>query len=115
MKVQWKRRRSDNEFNGNTLNLEAVLVESYQDNGNTSQRVVVRLGCIREKFLTTKVRNMREFHQGLFWLAVDRQLDHLKLDSAVRNQIETEILKTVSRPDKDWELWGVTCIPRFDP
>ena len=115
MNVQWERRRPDNEFNGNTLNLEAVLVESYKDNGNTSQRLVVRLGCIGEKFLTTKVRNMREFHQGLFWLAVDRQLDLLKLDPALRNQIEAEILKTVSRPAEDWELWGVTCIPRFDP
>ena len=115
MNVQWERRRPDNAFNGSALNLEAVLVESYQDNGNTSQRVVARLGCIGEKFLATKVRNMRQFHQGLFWLAVDRQLDHLKLDSAVRNQIEAEILKTVSRPDKDWELWGVTCIPQFDP
>jgi hypothetical protein len=115
MKVQWERRRPDNEFNGNALNLEAVLVESYQENGNISQRVVAHLGCIGEKFLTTKVRNMREFHKGLFWVAVDSQLDHLKLGSALRSQIEAEILTTVSRPDEDWALWGVTCIPRFDP
>ena len=115
MNVEWERRKPDNEFNGNSPNLEAILVESYQDNGNMRQRVVARLGCIGEKFLATKVRNMREFHQGLFWLVVDRQLDHLKLGPALRSQIEAEILKTVSRPDEDWALWGVTCIPRFDP
>jgi hypothetical protein len=29
-------------------------------------------------------------------------------------KIEAVLLKTVSRPDKDWALWGVTCIPVFD-
>jgi len=115
MNVQWERRRPDYEFNESALNLEAVLVEGYQDNGMTRQRVVARLGCIGEKFLASKVRNMREFHQGLFWLAVDRQLNRLELDPAVRNQIEAEILITVPRPGENWELWGVTCIPRFDP
>ena len=58
---------------------------------------------------------MRAFHQGLFWAAVDRKLDHLKLDGGLRSRIEAVIAKTVSRPDEDWALWGVTCIPIFDP
>jgi len=90
-------------------------VESCQNNGNTKQRIVDNLGEIDEKFLSTNVRNMRAFHQGLFWVAVDKKLDHLKLGARLRNKIEAVILETVSRPDKDWALWGVTCIPRFDP
>jgi len=115
MYVKWQRRSLQKEFNGRFLNLAAVLMESYQENGSTAQRVVARLGDIDQKFLITKVRNMREFHQGLFWAAVDKKLDNLKLDAELRCRIEADILKTVSRPDPDWALWGVTCIPRFDP
>jgi hypothetical protein len=46
---------------------------------------------------------------------VDKKLDRLGLDSHQRNRIEADIAQRVSRPDEDWELWGVTCIPRFDP
>ena len=115
MHVKWEKRSLKNGLNGNTNNLSAVLVESRQNNGNTEQRIVGRLGDISEKFLATNVQNMRAFHQGLFWVAVDRKLDQLKLDARLRNEIEAVILKTVSRPDKDWALWGVTCIPKFDP
>ena len=115
MHVKWEKRSLKNGFNGKTINLRVVLVQSCQNNGNTEQRIVDSLGDINEKFLSTNVQNMRAFHQGLFWVAVDRKLDHLNLDARLRNEIEAVILNTVSRPDKDWALWGVTCIPRFDP
>jgi len=115
MHVKWEKQSPPNGSNRKVVNLRALLVEPYQDNGSVKYRQVEYLGAIEEKFLTTKVRNMREFHQGLFWVAVDKKLDHLKLDARLRNKIEAVILKTVSRPDKDWALWGVTCIPRFDP
>ena len=115
MHVKWEKQSLKNGVNGKSTTLCAVLVESRQTNGNTEQRIVGRLGDINEKFLATNVQNMRAFHQGLFWVAVDRKLDHLKLDARLRNEIEAVILKTVSRPDKDWALWGVTCIPKFDP
>lgn len=114
MHVKWVRQSSNKELKGRALNLEAVLVESHPGNGSTRQRVVARLGVIGEKFLGTKIRNMREFHQGLFWVTVDKNLDYLKLDPALRNKIESEILKKVPRPHDDWALWGVTCIPKFD-
>jgi hypothetical protein len=115
MHVKWQKRILKNGLNGKSVNLRAVLVEKCQNNGSTEQRIVGSLGDINEKFLSTNVQNMRAFHQGLFWVAVDRKLDHLKLDARLRNEIEAVILKTVSRPDKDWALWGVTCIPKFDP
>jgi hypothetical protein len=97
------------------MNLEALLVESYQDNGSVKHRLIEHLGGIEEKFLITKVRNMREFHQGLFWTAVDKKLDRLRLDPHQRDRVEADISQMVSRPDEDWALWGVTCVPRFDP
>jgi hypothetical protein len=115
MHVKWEKQSPPNGINGKGINLKALLVESYQDNGSVKQRLVEHLGAIEEKFLASKVRNMREFHQGLFWTAVDKKLDRLRLDSRQRNRIEADISQMVSRPDEDWALWGVTCIPRFDP
>jgi len=115
MYVKWEWRGLHKELNGRSLNLAAVLVEGCPENGRTGQSVVACLGAIDQRFLLTKVRNMKEFHQGLFWAAVDQKLDHLNLDAELRGRIEADILKTVSRPDPDWALWGITCIPRFDP
>ena len=115
MLVKWEKRSPQNGANGNGSNLTALLVEPYPDNGSARNRLIEQLGTIEEKFLASKVRNMRQFHQGLFWSAVDKKLDRLGLDSHQRNRIEADIVQTVSRPDEDWALWGVTCIPRFDP
>ena len=111
----WEKRSPPSGVNGKGIHLEAMLVESYQDNGSVKQRRIEYLGSIREKFLTSKVCNMREFHKGLFWTTVDKKLDHLRLTPSLRKQVEDDISHMVSRPQKDWELWGVTCIPRFDP
>ena len=115
MHVKWEKRSPQHGVNGKGINLEALLVESYRDKGSVKHRLIEHLGAIEEKFLASKVSNMREFHQGLFWTAVDNKLDRLRLDPRQRNRIETDISQTVSRPDEDWALWGVTCIPRFDP
>jgi hypothetical protein len=115
MHVKWEKQSPQNEVNVNGINLEALLVESYQDNGSVKHRLIDYLGAIEERFLASKVRNMREFHQGLFWTAVDKKLDCLRLDPRQRERIEADISQMVSRPDEDWALWGVTCIPRFDP
>ena len=115
MHVDWQRRRLKNGINSNTFYLDAVLVEQYQDHGKTKQKVIEHLGSIGEKFLTTRVGNMRAFHQGIFWVTVDKKLELLDLDAKQKNRIEGDLLKTVSRPDDDWALLEVTCIPRFDP
>ena len=115
MHVQWEKQSPQNGVKVKGLNLEALLVEPYQDNGSARNRLIEHLGTIGEKFLASNVRNMRQFHQGLFWSAVDKKLDRLGLDAQQRNRIEADIARTVARPDEDWALWGVTCIPRFDP
>jgi hypothetical protein len=115
MHVKWKKQRPQNAINVKGINLEVLLVESYQDNGSVEHRLIEYLGAIEERFLASKVRNMREFHQGLFWTAVDKKLGRLRLDPRQRERIEADISQLVSRPDEDWALWGVTCNPRFDP
>ena len=115
MHVKWEKQSPPNGVNGNGVNLAALLVESFQDNGSVKLRMIEHLGAIEEKFLITNVRNMREFHQGLFWTVVDKKLDRLGLGPHQRTRIEADISRLVSRPDEDWALWGVTCIPRFDP
>jgi hypothetical protein len=115
MHIKWKKQSPQNRIKVKSINLEALLVESYQDNGSVKHRLIEHLGAIEEKFLASKVRNMREFHQGLFWTAVDKKLDRIRLDSRQRERIEADISQMVSRPDEDWALWGVTCNPRYDP
>ena len=115
MHVKWEKQSPQNGVKVKGLNFKALLVESYQDNGSVRHRLIEHLGAIEEKFLVSKVRNMREFHQGLFWTAVEKKLDHLRLDPRQRGRIEADISQMVSRPTEDWALWGVTCIPRFDP
>jgi len=115
MHVKWEKLSPQNGVKVQGINLEALLVESHRDNGSLKHRLIEHLGAIEERFLASKVRNMREFHQGLFWTVVDKKLDRLRLDPRQRDRIEADISQMVSRPDEDWALWGVTCIPRFDP
>ena len=115
MHVEWQRQKLKSGFNGAANNLIAVLVNNSPSNGQAHEKLVQELGSIKAKYLQTKARDAREFHQGLFWAAVDKKLDFLALAADVRKSIEHQILKEVPRPGEDWALWGVTCIPRYDP
>jgi hypothetical protein len=117
MDVRWKREKVNHGSNGNGFNLVAVLVENHQKETGSGPGIhpAILLGSIGEKFLHSKARDMRSFHQGLFWLNVDKQLNSLGLSSENRDEIELKISETVPRPNEDWPLWSVTCIPRYDP
>ena len=115
MDVCWKRKKIKNGTNGSGINLVAVLVGNYQKEATARGNLTRPLGTIGEKFLNSKARDMRAFHQGLFWVRVDRKLNRLTLKPQERHKIESIISETVPRPDKDWALWSVTCIPRYDP
>jgi hypothetical protein len=114
MHVAWRKQKSSSGLNGTGVSLVAVLMESCQEAGRPKEKFIEELGAIKERYLTTKATDTRAFHQGLFWVVVDKKLDALQLESAERTTIEAEILKTVPRPNQDWALWGVTCIPRYD-
>ncbi len=115
MDVSWKRKKTINGTNGGGVNLVAELVGNYHAAGNTEGNITTQLGIVGEKFLNSKARDMRAFHQGLFWVRVDRKLNCLKLKPQERQKIESIISETVPRPDKHWALWSVTCIPCYDP
>jgi len=115
MDVKWEKQIVEAGKNGRGRSLVAVLVEDYQDGAKTKIRDIQQLASIKERVLDSNARDMRAFHQGLFWANVDKKLDHLPLKPAEREKIESKISKTVSRPTGDWALWSVTCIPRYDP
>ena len=115
MDVNWTRQKINNQTSGSGINLVAVLVGDDQKEGRVNNQFSTQLGSIGEKFLNSKARDMRAFHQGLFWVHVDRNLNRLSLKPQERHRIEAIISKTVPRPDTDWALWSVTCIPRYDP
>jgi hypothetical protein len=115
MQVRWQRQKVNNGFKGHAVNLVAVLVEQSREAGRTKERIIEELGSVKEQFLTIRATDTRAFHQGLFWAAVEKKLDGLELDSSVRETIEVELMEKVPKPQADWALWGVTCIPRYDP
>ena len=112
MNVQWIKQKSNG--NGKAECLCAVLSENYQNNGEVQHRSIMELGSIEERFLFTKIQGTRAFHQGLFWVVVDKNLDKLRLGSVVRNQIEGELVEKIPKPNGDWAMWGVICVPKFD-
>jgi hypothetical protein len=115
MDVRWEKQIVEVGKNGRGRSLVAVLVEDYQKAQKNKKRFAEQLGSIKEHILNSKARDMRAFHQGLFWARVDKKLDHLTLKPEQRKEIESKISETVPRPNGDWALWSVTCIPRYDP
>ena len=109
MRVVWQRQETAS--SNSHVRLTAVL---EIDGSARQSSAVSELGSIEERFLQTRIRCTREFHQGLFWKTVDRQLDILGLEKPLRENLEKEISRTVPRPGEEWALWGVTCIPRFE-
>lgn len=114
MNVRWKRRVVDDSLNRKSFRLGAVLVEDYQEEGKVREKLIDHLGEIEERFLNSDLRDMKAFHQGIFWAKVDIKLDRLKLSTGKRNKIEAKISELVPRPGKEWSLWAVTCVPQRD-
>lgn len=111
MFVKWIRRPLNNGLNGTSYQLEAFLGDGLQGKEYIKQSP---LGKIEERFINTKARDMRAFHQGLFWVVVEKNLDNLGLEADERQKIEMEISATVPKPSEDWALWGVVCCPEYD-
>ena len=90
-------------------------MQNYEGKGGTQEQIVASLGTIEERFLEAKEVGIQGFHRGIFWLAVDKELNDLTIEDVPRSMIESEILKRVPRPATDeWSLWAVTCVPRYD-
>ena len=115
MNVRWERQKIEIGTNGRGTSLVVFLVEDHHEETKSGTPFREQLATIPERYLNSKARDMRAFHQGLFWVRVDQKLNRLILESQLRQKIESIISETFPRPDKDWALWSVTCIPRYDP
>jgi hypothetical protein len=111
MIVKWIRQPLNNGRNGNSYQLNAFLDDGLRVKDSRKQNL---LGSIEERFLRTKARDMRAFHQGLFWVRADKNLDNIGLAADKRQKIELELSATVPKPDDEWALWGVVCCPQYD-
>jgi hypothetical protein len=114
MHIRCERRIIDDPLNRKNYRLSVFLVENCLEEGKMKERLIDHLGAVEERFLSSNVRDMRAFHQGLFWTKVDKKLDSLKLSSRERDRIEAEISEMVPRPSEEWPLWAVTCVPQLD-
>jgi hypothetical protein len=114
MHVKWERVGIEPAGFHNKARLVAILNDGLDKAVISLDTSVTELGSIEERFLTARVKTMREFHKGLFWATVDKKLNQLCIDSDVRQEIEAEIAEKISRPNEQWALWGVTCVPRYD-
>jgi len=114
MHVKWERRRTSLEGKKVQYELVALLVEGSLLEKSENIEVLATLGAIQERFLRIRISKTKAFHQGLFWVKVDRKLVKLSLGKGINQTIEAQILERVPRPSDDWALWGVTCIPHID-
>ena len=112
MNVQWIKKKLNG--NGKGECLSAVLSENHRHEGEVQLKPIIELGSIEKRFLSTKIKGTRAFHQGLFWVVVDKNLDKLGLEPGERSQIESELSDMIPRPNSDWAMWGVICVPQFD-
>jgi hypothetical protein len=111
--ARWRRQIKPGGKKGD-LSLIAELVEVSEEHSRKKETVIKNLGTIEERFLTTRAADARAFHQGLFWVAADRELDALQLPPEVRKQIETVLMEKVPRPHAHWAIRGITCTVRYD-
>ncbi len=111
MFVKWIRQPLNN-----GLNCKRYQLTAFIDDGLHGKEYVKQssLGTIEERFLNTKALDMRAFHQGLFWVVVDKNLDNFGLQADERQKIEMEISAKVPKPSDEWALWGVFCCPEYD-
>jgi hypothetical protein len=112
--VTWKKRRLEAGRTGESFRFEVFLENDTEENESPIRADVKPLGSIEERFLTSKETGVRAFHQGLFWITVDKNLDALRLNPVLRGTIEKEIMEMVPRPKADWALFCVKCIPEYD-
>ena len=114
MVVRWTRKRSNSTGREQGYALGVVVENEIPKPGAARQDASIRLGVVEERYLSANVRSLREFHQGLFWASVDKHLDELRLNPVARARIEQEVSQKIARPPREWALWGVICVPKFD-
>ena len=114
MNVEWTKRELGSGRRGKAYRLDALLIKHDPENIDPEEDLREHLASIEERFLKSRELGVRAFHQGIFWAHADKKLDALDLGPAERDAIEEKIKAKVPRPNKDWELYCVKCIPEIE-
>jgi hypothetical protein len=115
MKIAWEERHAVGKGNRNRDCLVALLVSAPAADGSSEQNVIAQLGSIEKRFMQINIKCAREFQQGLFWKQIESAMDRLALTPEMKDTIVAAVSERVPIPGENWALWGVTCIPRYDP
>jgi len=112
--VRWRQQAAPETSKGGCC-LIAELVKTGRKHNALAETVIKQLATIEERFLTTRARDTRAFHQGLFWAKVDRELTQLKLSPEETEMVQTVLSEKIPRPDDNWALQALSCTIRYDP
>lgn len=114
MNVEWAKRELQSGRREKAYRIDALLIKPDPENTDPEEDRGEHLASIEERFLKSRELGVRAFHQGIFWAHADKKLDALNLEPAQRDAIEKKIKEKVPRPNKDWELYCVKCIPEIE-
>jgi len=114
MHIEWKRNPTENRNDCKQFCLEVVLIADNSNGDLPGLMATTSLGSVEERFITARIKGMREFYRGIFWTGIDKSLDRLLLESGERAAVEAEISRKISRPSRQWALWGVACNSSYD-
>ena len=114
MHIEWKRDPMESGDDCRRFRLAVVLVVDPGNGDRPDLDLATSLGSVEERFLNAGIKGMGEFHRGLFWTGIDKNLDRLCLEPGERAAVEAEISHKISRPGGQWALWGVTCNSSYD-
>jgi hypothetical protein len=114
MHIEWKRNPTEYMNNCKQFCLEVVLIADTDNGDRLGLEGTTSLGSVEERFITARIKGMREFYRGIFWTGIDKSLDQMSLEYSERAAVEAEISRKISRPGGQWALWGVTCNSSYD-
>lgn len=112
--VRWRRQAAPESREGGCC-LIAELVQAGREKGAHTETLIRQLARIEERFLSTRAKDARAFHQGIFWARVDRELADLKLSPEATKRVETSLSEKIPRPHGDWALQALSCTIQYDP
>jgi hypothetical protein len=109
MRLEWQKRIISCGSGRKQVLLEAVVVGCAEGAGATVEKELFILGSLDERLLSVRELDLQSFHFGLFWKAVNRNLDGLCLEPAIREELENQVQEKIAKPPEDWALWPKKC------
>jgi hypothetical protein len=109
MRFEWRKRSISEGVGKKPVLLEAVLIGCRPGSEGATKDDCFLLGSLDERFLSVREFDLQSFHFGLFWKEVGCHLDDLRLNPAIREELERRIEEKITKPPEDWALWPRRC------